>query len=207
VLPKNVLYYGVDQSLPERIPLRAGPLTLFFENGDLRQIRYGNYEILRRVYVALRDHNWGTVISQISNLQVDEDQQAFKITFDGICQQHPIDFRWQGEIIGLTSGVIKFSMDGQAHSDFWCNRIGFCVLHPITECAGQPCEIELQDGSRERGVFPQFVSPFQPFKGIHAITHQVVPGLHAEVCMTGDTFEMEDQRNWTDASYKTYYIK
>jgi hypothetical protein len=156
------------------------------------------------VYVALRDHNWGTVIPKISNLQVEEDQQAFKITFDGICQQHPIDFRWQGEIIGLTSGVIKFSMDGQAHSDFWRNRIGFCVLHPITECAGQPCEIELQDGSRERGVFPQFISPFQPFKGIHAITHQVVPGLYAEVCMTGDTFEMEDQRNWTDASYKTY---
>ena len=22
--------------------------------------------------------------------------------------------------------------------------------------------------------------------------------------MEGDTFEMEDQRNWTDASYKTY---
>ena len=22
--------------------------------------------------------------------------------------------------------------------------------------------------------------------------------------MTGDTYEMEDQRNWTDASYKTY---
>ncbi|HEX6971924.1 MAG TPA: hypothetical protein VF234_06875, partial [Limnochordia bacterium] len=30
------------------------------------------------------------------------------------------------------------------------------------------------------------------------------PGLEATVRMEGDTFEMEDQRNWTDASYKTY---
>src|SRR5690349_22238810 len=39
---------------------------------------------------------------------------------------------------------------------------------------------------------------------MRAITHQVLPGISAECRMEGDTFEMEDQRNWTDASYKTY---
>ena len=39
---------------------------------------------------------------------------------------------------------------------------------------------------------------------MRAITHSVVPGLDAEVRFSGDIFEMEDQRNWTDASYKTY---
>ena len=29
-------------------------------------------------------------------------------------------------------------------------------------------------------------------------------GIHARVAFEGDIFEMEDQRNWTDASFKTY---
>ena len=204
MLPKNVLYYGVDQPLPARIPLRAGPLNLFFENGDLRHIRFGEHEILRRVYVAVRDRNWGTVTPQISNLQINTNERDVQITFDTTCRQNEIDFHWQGKITGNADGTIIFSMDGTAHSEFWRNRIGFCVLHPIDECAGQPCEIEHSDGSREQGEFPQFISPHQPFMEIRAINHEVVPGLRAEVRMTGDTFEMEDQRNWTDASFKTY---
>ena len=39
---------------------------------------------------------------------------------------------------------------------------------------------------------------------MRAITHSVRPGVRAECRMEGDTFEMEDQRNWSDASYKTY---
>jgi hypothetical protein len=36
------------------------------------------------------------------------------------------------------------------------------------------------------------------------LTHEVLPGLKATVRMEGDTWEMEDHRNWTDASFKTY---
>jgi hypothetical protein len=39
---------------------------------------------------------------------------------------------------------------------------------------------------------------------IRAITHTVAPGVTATCRMEGDVFEMEDQRNWSDASYKTY---
>jgi hypothetical protein len=39
---------------------------------------------------------------------------------------------------------------------------------------------------------------------LRAITHEFLPGLKVTCRMEGDTFEMEDQRNWTDASYKTY---
>ncbi|MDH5540171.1 MAG: hypothetical protein OEY03_12275, partial [Rhizobacter sp.] len=48
------------------------------------------------------------------------------------------------------------------------------------------------------------VDPVQPFLDIRALTHEVMPGLSATVRMEGDTFEMEDHRNWTDASFKTY---
>jgi len=48
------------------------------------------------------------------------------------------------------------------------------------------------------------VNPIQPFLNIRALTHEVMPGLKATVRMEGDTYEMEDHRNWTDASFKTY---
>ncbi len=39
---------------------------------------------------------------------------------------------------------------------------------------------------------------------LRAIEHEFAPGARVECRMEGDAFEMEDQRNWTDASYKTY---
>ena len=70
-LPRTVLYYGKDEPLPEIIELRAGPLSLAYQDGDLRFIRLGDREILRRIYVAIRDRNWGTVLPQFSNLQME----------------------------------------------------------------------------------------------------------------------------------------
>ena len=52
--------------------------------------------------------------------------------------------------------------------------------------------------------FPELIDPVQPFMDLRALTHAFAPGLAVTCRMEGDTFEMEDQRNWTDASYKTY---
>ncbi|PWH15688.1 MAG: hypothetical protein DDG58_10665 [Ardenticatenia bacterium] len=204
MLPRNVLYYGKEEALPEQRVLRAGPLSLVYEEGDLRYIRYGDQEILRRVYVAVRDRNWGTVPSRLSNVQIEAHPDSFRIQYEVENKEGEINFFWKGTIEGDAQGTIAFSMDGIARSTFMRNRIGFCVLHPIKECAGRPCVVEKVDGSRERGTFPLYISPHQPFMDMRAIKHEVVPGLWAEVRFEGDIFEMEDQRNWTDASYKTY---
>jgi D-apionolactonase len=210
MLPKNVLYYGEERPLPPQQSLRAGPLSLLFEGGDLRYLRWGDREILRRVYVAVRDRNWGTVPGSLANLQVQTTRDTFRISFDVEHRREEIDFAWMGTITGDAEGTIQFKMDGEARSTFLRNRIGFCVLHPGTrgaggrECSGQPCEVERIDGSVERGAFPEYISPHQPFMEMRAIAHEVLPGVRAEVRFSGDTFEMEDQRNWTDASFKTY---
>ena len=52
--------------------------------------------------------------------------------------------------------------------------------------------------------FPEEIDPQCPFQDIRALTHEVAPGVSATCRMEGDTFEMEDHRNWMDASYKTY---
>ncbi|RPH61099.1 MAG: hypothetical protein EHM81_04965 [Chloroflexi bacterium] len=69
MLDRNTLCYGSPAPLPEQIPLRAGPLHLLYENGSLRHLRYGREEVLLNVYVAVRDHNWGTVPGQLTLLK------------------------------------------------------------------------------------------------------------------------------------------
>lgn len=206
MLAKKVLYDGKNEVLPERIPLRAGPLSLFYEQGDLRYIRLGKVEVLRRVYVAVRDRNWGTVSPRPANLHMSLHTDSFYISFEVENVHAEIDFAWKGEIIGEAQGKITFKMTGVARSTFLSNRIGFCVLHPAT-CAGATAQVGHADGTIESGSFPELICPDQPvmpFAELRWLSHQVVPGVWAEVRFEGDVFEMEDQRNWTDASFKTF---
>ncbi len=206
MLTKAVMYYGKDEKLPEQVELHAGPLTLLYEPGNIRYIRLGNREILRRIYMALRDRNWDTIPAVFSNVKMDIAHDTFQITFDVANQQNEIDFAWKGAIHGQADGTVLFSMDGVARSTFWRNRIGFCVLHPAF-LAGSSCQVEHMDGRRERAVFPLDIvssQPVAPFSEMKKVTHQVAAGAWAEVEFSGDVFETEDQRNWTDASYKTF---
>jgi hypothetical protein len=200
---KYVLYNGRDATPPVPVPLRAGPLSLIYLDGDLRTLRLGEREVIRRIYVAVRDPNWGTVPGTITNLTMDAQERTFHITYDVSHHQGPIDFTWHGDLHGREDGTITFAMDGVAHSTFRKNRIGFCVLHPMA-CAGEPCRVIHTDGTETQGRFPRQIAPHQPFENIRAISHRVDAGIWARVDFEGDVFEMEDQRNWTDASFKTY---
>ena len=212
-LTRSVLHYGKDEPLPEQTQLCAGPLSIIFEAGDLRYIRFGDNELLRRVYVAIRDRNWDTILPQLSNLQIEQDDDTFRITYDVTNKGADVDFFWQGTITGDANGTITFSMDGETLSTFRRNRIGFCVLHPM-DCAGVSSRIEKIDGTVEESTFPisiapQYlidgeIKPVAPFNNMRAVRYEAASGVEAEVRFEGETFEMEDQRNWTDASYKTY---
>src|SRR5262245_11658703 len=194
-LSRTVLYHGKQEAPPRQLPLRAGPLSLIYEDGDLRYIKWGNREIVRRLYVATRDRNWGTVPSRLSNVRTEVRDDSFHITYDVENKQGPIDFFWKGKITGDARGTITFTMDGVARSTFLRNRIGFCVLHPSRECPGARCKVEQADGTVVEGTFPRLIAPQAPFKEIKAIAHEVAPGAWAELRFAGDIFEMEDQRN------------
>ncbi|MHB8521071.1 MAG: hypothetical protein ACYDH9_09975 [Limisphaerales bacterium] len=203
---QTFICHGTD--IPSRpwIDLRAGPLTMQFdpETPALRRLRFGEHEVVRGIYGAVRDHNWETARPRVDVLQVRTAEQSFDLEFEGHCQGGEVDFVWRGAVAGGVDGEVRFVFDGEARAPFRRNRIGLCVLHPITECAGRPCTVEHVDGTVEANWFPQFISPAQPFKQIRAITHEVSPGVQVEVRFEGEVFEMEDQRNWTDASFKTY---
>ena len=203
---RNLIVLGREEPPAPRLRLQAGPLAMWFEPETifLRRISLGQAEIIRGIYAAVRDRNWGTVPPCLEHLQRAVEADSFRLTFGVACQQGDIDFYWHGEITGTAEGSVIFQFNGEARSTFLRNRIGFCVLHPLAACVGNRCEVERCDDTVERGRFPRFIAPHQPFKQMRALRHPIAAGWEVEVRFTGEVFEMEDQRNWTDASFKTY---
>ena len=184
--------------------LRAGPVSLTYASGSLRYLRCGGVEVLRQIYFAIRDPQWGTIPGRISREEIDRGADRFRIELTVQHRHEGIDFGWDGVIEGGRDGSVRFDISGTAGSTFWVNRAGFCVLHPIAGCSGRECRIEHTSGVHETARFPALISPHQPFLDVRAISHEVLPGLRAHVRLEGDIFETEDHRNWTDDSFKTY---
>lgn len=190
----------------DQMNLRAGPLEMRYGDGDLRAISVGGREIVRRIYAAVRDRNWGTAPNEIGDVVIAAGPEAFDVSFACENRLNDVDFEWRGAISGAADGTIRYSMDGRARATFLKNRIGFCVLHPAA-CAGAQCEIEHVDGRHERAVLPRKIiaaQPVAPFENMRVFRQRIAGGAWLEIAFEGDLFEMEDQRNWTDASYKTF---
>ena len=205
-------WYGRDELPVERRPLRAGRLTAKLEGPDLRYVRAGGVEVVRRLYAAVRDQNWGTVAPQLQNVRLEEGDDGFRLEFDARNADPAlgVDLSWHGEIVGGSDGSLACTFDGTANAAFRYNRIGWCVLHPA-ENAGKRYRARTPDGVVE-GRLPAEVGaqeivgglPAPLFPSFDEVEIEVADGVWARFELEGDLFETEDQRNWTDASFKTY---
>ncbi|MBN1306411.1 MAG: hypothetical protein JXA18_00740 [Chitinispirillaceae bacterium] len=190
---------------PAPIPLRAGPIRLLFDHGMLCSVYYGTVEVVRRIYMALRDQHWNTIPYSIDNLSVERSNASFSLSFDARHDAAGIVFFWHGAFEGTAEGVVTVTMHGEAKSTFLRNRIGWCVLHPLTLCKGLHCTLEKYVGSTEKARFPgNVISPHPTFVGLRGMSYPVESEVNCSLRFMGDIFETEDQRNWTDASFKTY---
>jgi len=196
--------YGTPQVVPAPRVLRAGPLSAEFEAGNLRYIRYAGYEMIRAIAFLVRGPAWHTFAPEITDLVIGEDGEGFEIGYTATVRDGGAVLSYCARIEGSADGSLSFVAEGTAASDFVTCRAGFVVLHPIVGVSGAPVEIEHVDGRSVRGRFPALIDPVQPLRDLRVLSHSFTPGARVTCRMDGDTFEMEDQRNWTDASYKTY---
>ncbi len=192
-------------SSPDFIEVSAGHLSCLLDRSTLflRRLRWSGVEVVRAIYAAVRDQNWDTVPPQLERFDMERANGKTTIRFSALCAQKSARYAYDAVII-VTKDELRFEFAGEAQSDFLRNRIGLCVLHPISLCAGTECTVDHADGSCERLRFPQSVRPDQPFKEIRKMRHAVNASTAIEIAFEGEVFEMEDQRNWTDSSFKTY---
>jgi D-apionolactonase len=179
-----------------------GDLQVTIDGVDLRDIRWQGLEAVRRIYPVFQDRNWTNRPFHIEEFTVDSSSDIVNIEAFGTGSFDAAPLRWRVHA-QLSETGIEYHFTAETESSFLRNRLGLCVLHPMS-AAGSTCQVEHIDGSATNAAFPEAISPDQPFVDIRAITHALPNGGSATVRMTGDTFEMEDHRNWTDASFKTY---
>lgn len=197
-------YFGTNDALPETRHLHAGRLSCIYENGNLRYIKLGQQEVVRMIYGAVRDENWMTLPYAISDEEVHIGSDHFHISYIAHFKTDIISYLAHIRLEGKPDNSIRFSMQGETLSTFKRNRIGICLLHPVKEYAGQAIQIIQPDGSSYQAVFPENVSPHQPFKNVSKMNWNLKDNSEVLLTFQGDVFETEDQRNWTDNSYKTY---
>jgi D-apionolactonase len=184
--------------------LTAGPLSVELDGGQLRYLTVSGVEVLRAVSFLVRDENWGTYTPVISGLGIDQRPDGFSVTYHAVCSRPGQEISFDASIEGSADGGLVFQATAVPTTDFLTARTGFVVLHPLKGVVGHAVEVEHVDGRIRQATFPELIDPVQPFLDIRSLAHEAVPGLTATVRFAGDTWEMEDHRNWTDASFKTY---
>lgn len=183
-------------------PVVVGDLQLTIDGIDLRDIRWRGEECVRRIYPVFQDRNWTNRLFVITERDIDESGDVVRLTAAGHGSFDATLLRWRVDAT-ITDIDIDYRFHAETDVPFWRNRLGMCVLHPM-ELSGKRCEVTHVDGSLTESEFPDSISPFQPFIDMRSIRHRTSDDSVVSVELLGETYEMEDHRNWSDASYKTY---
>src|SRR5688572_4418307 len=122
---------GTEQpDAPGRM-LTAGPMSVEFDNGQLRYLKVNGVEVLRAVGFLVRDENWGTYTPVISNLKVDQRRDGFSVSFHAVCKRADQEIAYDARIEGTGAGNLEFTGTAVPKTDFLTARTGFVVLHPL----------------------------------------------------------------------------
>jgi len=198
------IHLQFDLEWTPAISLQAGELQCLYEAGKLRYIKRGGTVLISMIYAAVRDGNWGTLPYKIEDEKLVIEKENFTIQFTAVYGQEKPVYKAFFTIEGKADSRISFSMQGTALAAFQKNRIGICVHHPVSSCSGQSVMVTRPDGTSYQSVFPEMISPHQPLLEIQQMQWTTADKTTVELFFEGDIFEMEDQRNWSDSSYKTY---
>lgn len=193
--------FGTDEPAPHPRLLRAGPLSAEIAGGAVGAVRWNGREVLRGLAHPVRDPDWGTWPEETLSETVEEDgaasRYARRFRTAGGAVEGRFDLHLQAE------GRLEARVAFRALAPLRTNRASLVVLHPVAAEAGRPLAVRHPDGTSEETTFPRLIRPDQPARDIAGL-RWTLDGLTLDLAFRGEVFEMEDQRNWSDASFKTY---
>lgn len=179
----------------------VGAMAARIDESGLRSLYWHGTEVLRGLSAPVRDAEWGTM----AELLLDEQLET---TPDGLRHVRRFELlaakgHGQMSILLGREGRVVFEWSFTADQRISVNRAGICLLHPLAGVVGQKMTVTRPDGSIYEARFPNRIAPAQPARDISGLSQQIA-GVTVDFKFHGETFEMEDQRNWSDASFKTY---
>ncbi len=197
----SVIYFGTDEPSEAERKFSAGALTLVLSDGAIRGLTWHGTEVVRGISCPIRDANWATYTSVLTDEKVEEAPNEFEISQVRLVADGAL--RVALHYRGNSDGTFIAATEMSARDEFATNRAGFTLLHPLQDVVGTPLSVVHPDRSVTASHFPLLISPEQVAAGIAGLRY-CVNGIDTEISFDGEVFEMEDQRNWSDASFKTY---
>lgn len=197
----SLIRFGTAEPATPSREVRLGALAFRLEGGNLRSLCWKGTEAVRGLSAPIRDESRGTLSETDATEEVHETADRFLLRRRFRAAEGALE----GELAidADAEGRVEARVTLRALRDIHVNRAGFCLLHPLQGVAGEPLLVTHADGREEEAAFPAAISPSQPVVDIHRLRHRV-GSVDVEIAFEGETFEMEDQRNWADASFKTY---
>jgi len=199
--------FGTTIPPAQRQTHTIGDFNVSFMDGQIAAVFWRDQEVARGITYLLRDRNWATCPASYEI----EAEPCGAVSITGAIDHGGIVFEYALRISPTDDGGLILRSLGIAHSDFAANRVGLTVLHPAPEVIGLPLRIKHLHGQPSIMRFPDTIVPSQPASDIAALEYPLTDAqaltirLHAKrPDGSADPFEMEDQRNWGDASLKTY---
>ncbi len=186
-------------------PVALGPLRARMDpdGAFLRAVEFAGEEIFRGLGFVVRDARWGTVPLD-GRAEWSRSAGALACEAAGTAaMERGVRLDWSISW-RLEPGLLRVACRASAPEPVRTNRTGLVLLHALPACRGRQATVLHPDGSEEAGRFPALVAPHQPFLDVAGLRLRTARGTRLEMRFEGEAFETEDQRNWTDASYKTY---
>jgi hypothetical protein len=202
--------YGTTEPVAEAMRLQTGSLACELVDGAVRGVTWHGREVLRGAAWLLRDRSWGTAPATVEDMELAENAQRFEARFRLRIALDGATLLAEARVAGSAHGAFEFEVTSSTDRPITSNRCGFVVLHAAS-LSGEQLVVTHRDGRREETAFPRQISPAQPVLDIRALDYSIdeawLASCSLEAQLPGHDaapFEMEDQRNWSDASFKTY---
>lgn len=189
---------------PDTTRVEHGDFTFDLARAAVRNVRYKNVQIIDLLYTAIRPWDWST-------LDPDQHSEDVKVTGD-ICIITIKDL-FAGALDASTEITIskdnKFTVAYELRglAEYSVNRWGICFCLNSADWMGSAV--------KSQGNQYQLPAAISPQRVVDGVTQGLFPASNEmlftapdqrsiKVVSTGKVLEAEDQRNWTDNTYKIY---
>jgi hypothetical protein len=175
-------------------------LTAVWDEGSLRWISRDGLEVIRGIQLSARDRDWVALVPRMAELRIHQRVDGFELSFESRFNAPEFDVSCE-TLVRAESERLEVSVVARAHGYTLTQRLSLTILLP-SALAGSPYGAT-SIGRDIAGEFPVAIDEGSIVSELRKLEWQPGPGLRAELAFDAP-WEIEDQRNWSDASFKAY---
>ena len=189
---------------PDTTRVTHGGFTLDLAREAIRNIRFEGVQIIDLLYTAIRPSDWSTLKS---------DEYAADLKMSGNDYEITITESFTSALVATTKVILSvgntFSVEYELKglAEYSVNRWGICFCLDTADWMGASVLSSGNSYSLLRDISPQRIVD-GVVQGLFPESHKMqfiaADQRSLKVVSNGKVLEAEDQRNWTDNTYKIY---